>query len=412
MGLHWKGLIAPTEVPTGDGRMFAAGKLTHRPLPIPLMAKFGSGGHDGAVAVGKVNRIFDGPGGYWGEGEFLDPALVPEVPKAIYLLQEKVSGPSVDLDRDFTVEAIKHPVRPEKKAGLFKEYNVIGVTLVPMPAFHQVHMAVGSGEDRALLASVMPEIDVDSWALFDVNTESWQNWPIAPRDYKFDADDAVKRIAYWAGIGSEQPNLDAYASAFLWRRGSEAGDTLAQDSFRLPLADIINGEPYLIYHAAYSAAALLSGAHGGLPNIPDYDKEQMIPVLIDIYAKLANEFGDPNLVSPFERDLRRQQAAIDSSFDALVSEIISNQSGDNDCGCADTSAADGGAMSVSAVPVDTGTGSVIRLDGYHAPISNVIINFAPTLPPDVVESMREEKEAYGPDGCHFDENGSCAVCGY
>jgi hypothetical protein len=328
MAVRWKGLIAPTEVPTGDGRMFAAGKLTSRPLPIPLMVRFGSGGHDGATVVGKINRIYDGPGGYWGEGEFLDPAMVPEVPKAIYMLNEKVMGPSVDLDRDFTVEAVKHPLRPDKKAGLFKEYNVIGATLVPMPAFHQVHMSVDSAEDKVLLASVMPDLDLDDWTMFDVNGDAWKQWPIAPRDYKYDADDAVKRIAYWAGIGSEQPSLDRYASAFLWRNGSQVDNTLSQDSFRLPLMDIINDEPYLIYHAVYSAAALLSGAHGGLPNIPDEDKAQMVPVIDEIYAALRQEFDDANLISPFQEGGGRSP-----NQDAVTTLSVTGDP--DDCGCSD-----------------------------------------------------------------------------
>ena len=336
MAIRWRGLIAPTEVPTGDGRMFAAGKMTHRPTPMPLMVRFGSGGHEGATVVGKINRIFDGPGGYWAEGEFLDPVMVPEVPKAIYMLKEKVMGPSVDLDRDFTVEAVKHPVRPDRKAGLFKQYNVIGATLVPMPAFHQVHMAietdpevdpettrhlelkVDSEADKSLLAAL--GIDAQSWPYFDVNGESWKEWPLAPRDYKYDADDAVKRIAFWAGIGSENPSVDRYASAFLWRNGSQTGDSLAQDSFRLPLCDIINDEPHLIYHAVYSAAALLSGAHGGLPNIPEEDKQNMIPVINELYSVMAQAFGDSNLVSPFLEKVRQQQASI---------------SPDEDCGCTD-----------------------------------------------------------------------------
>lgn len=151
--IRFKGLIAPCDVPTGDGRMFAPGKMTHRPLPIPLMAQFGSGGHNGAVPVGKINTIYPGPGGYWGEGVFLDPAHVPEVPKAVYMLQEKVMGPSVDLDRDYTLKAVPHPHRPDKKAALFEEYNVIGVTLVPMPAFYQVHMSVETEQEKTLLAS-------------------------------------------------------------------------------------------------------------------------------------------------------------------------------------------------------------------------------------------------------------------
>jgi hypothetical protein len=366
MAIRWRGLIAPTEVPTGDGRMFAAGKMTHRPMPMPLMVRFGSGGHEGATVVGKVSRIFDGPGGYWGEGEFLDPVMVPEVPKAIYMLKEKVMGPSVDLDRDFTVEAVKHPTRQDKRAGMFREYNVIGVTLVPMPAFHQVHMSVenepyrlgsdpeptrnlelkvDSEADKALLASI--GVDASDWPYFDVNGETWKQWPLAPRDYQYDADDAVKRIAYWSGIGSENPNVDRYASAFLWRNGNQTGDSLAQDSFRLPLCDIINNEPHLIYHAVYSAAALLSGAHGGLPNIPEEDKQAMIPVINELYSVMAQAFGDENLVSPFMEKVR-QEASIDTS---------------EDCGCSDMpdvtiNIGDGVPMNIPAYTTNTANGSL------------------------------------------------------
>ena len=66
MTIRYTGLIAPEETPTGDGRLFAAGKGTTRPLPVPVMAKFQSGGHVDATVVGKLVRTFAGPGGMWG----------------------------------------------------------------------------------------------------------------------------------------------------------------------------------------------------------------------------------------------------------------------------------------------------------------------------------------------------------
>jgi hypothetical protein len=402
-------------------------------MPIPLMVRFGSGGHEGATVVGKVNRVYDGPGGYWGEGEFLDPSMVPEVPKAIYMLNNKVMGPSVDLDRDFTVETVKHPLRADKRAGLFREYNVIGVTLVPMPAFHQVHMSIDSDEDKVLVASVMPDLDMDDWEPFAVNGDAWKTWPLAPRDYKFDADDAVKRIAYWAGIGSKEPSIDRYSSAFLWRNGNQVGDSLAQDSFRLPLCDIVNGEPHLIYHAAYAAAALLSGAHGGLPNIPQEDKQAMIPVINEIYSALATAYNDPNLTSPFEEG-RARAAQPGQQYSA---------DGEEDCGCNDKRTeeledlarnpfhgqvptrdlvtmagsedyADMWNQALgSARPVVTTTtsGHTITVPSMGS-TGNIVINFAAPLPPDVVKSIGEEKEPYNESGCHFNEDGACEKCGY
>jgi hypothetical protein len=407
MTIKWKGMIAPTEVPTGDGRMFAAGKLTSRPTPLPLLVRFGSGGHEGATVVGKVNNIFQGPGGYWADGEFLDPEMIPEVPKAIYMLQNKVMGPSVDLDRDFTVEAVKHPTRPDKKAGLFKEYNVIGVTLVPMPAFYQVHMSVDSPEEKALLASI--GVDTENWGLFDVNTDSWKSWPLAPRDYKFDADDAVKRIAYWAGIGSREPSLDRYASVFLWRNGSEVNDNLNQDSFRLPLADIINDQPHLIYHAVYSAAALLSGAHGGLPNIPEEDKQRMIPVIDEMYGAMAAAFGDENLVSPFQEGGGRSP-----NQDPVTTLAV-----EEDCGCEEgiTMTAPENNVSLEPwklFPATTATNTA-NTSSFTIGVPMTITFGAPSMPStskymglDVDPDM---KNTYGPNGCHFD-NGFCMKCGY
>jgi len=314
MTIRYTGLIAPEETPTGDGRLFAAGKGTTRPLPITVMAKFASGGHQDAVIVGKLVRTFSGPGGMWGSIDLLDPAMVPEVNKVCYMLDQKVMGPSVDLDRDFTIEQTAHPTRPGAKVARFSNYNIVGVTLVPMPAFANVHLSVDNQEEqKALVASAGVHVS------FDINTRAWDAWPIAPREYTFNADDAVKRIADWAGIGTKTPSLDHYASTFLWRDGSQAGDTLAQDSFRLPLADIIDGQPHLIYHAVYAAAALLAGGHGGLPNIPQDEQEHMKGVINAIYDKLAKQFGDSGMKSPFSGDRQPDnQAALDT-----------------DCGCED-----------------------------------------------------------------------------
>lgn len=314
MTIRYTGLIAPEETPTGDGRLFAAGKGTTRPLPLPVMAKFQSGGHVDATVVGKLVRTFAGPGGMWGSIDFLDPTMVPEVNKATYMLDQKVMGPSVDLDRDYTIEQAAHPTRVGAKVARFSAYNIVGVTLVPMPAFAQVHLSVDNqAEQQALLASA------GVYADFDINARAWDAWPLAPREYTFNADDAVKRIADWSGIGTKTPSLDHYASTFLWRDGSQAGDTLAQDSFRLPLADIINGQPHLIYHAVYAAAALLSGGHGGLPNIPQDEQERMKGVINAIYDKMAKAYGDSGMISPFMGGGRQDnQAALDA-----------------DCGCDD-----------------------------------------------------------------------------
>lgn len=289
MAIRFRGLFEPWETPTGDRRMFKAGGLRNRVLPLPVMMRSTSGGHDGAETVAKITGVEAGPGGRWFSGEFLDHTLVPAVKKAVYLAKEKMLRPSLDLDRSFTVEPRDH--LDGKKVAYFTDGNVIGATLVPMPAFDEVTFEIWDDEDGALVASIMAE--------FATGGSAWDSLPIAPRDYTFDADDAVKRIAAWAGIGTPNADTNKYASMFLWRGGNQTGDTLAQQDFRMPIGDVVNGQPYLVFHAIYAAAALLSGAHGGLPNIPDSDKQNAMGVINQIYPKMAKHFNDPQMHSPF-----------------------------------------------------------------------------------------------------------------
>ena len=292
MTLRFRGLFEPHEVATGDRRMFKANGLTNRNLPLPLMLRSSSGGHGGAEVVGKITKIENVDGGRKYSGDFLNPKVIPAVRRAIYLTRHKMVGPSVDLDRSFTVEPRPHT--DGKPMAYFTSGNVIGVTLVPMPAFPDVTFELDGddGEDENLIASILSE-------QFAVSGARWDSLPVAPRDYTYDADDAVKRIAQWAGVGTAQADTSRYASMFLWRGGNQTGPSLAQEDFRLPIGDIINGQPFLVFHAIYAAAALLSGAHGGLPNIPEGEKTALKGVINQIYPKMANAFGDETMHSPF-----------------------------------------------------------------------------------------------------------------
>lgn len=325
MTLKFHGLFEPHEVMTGDRRAFKSMSLTNRDLPLPLMMRSSSGGHSGAELIGSITKIQNGPKGRWYSGNFLDPAIVPEVAKAIYLTKKKLVGPSVDLDRSFTVEPRMHS--DGKPMAYFTSGNVIGVTLVPMPAFADVTFEVMTDDPEDLVESLQASgvqavwtrgtsrdlrgvgitgpLPSSDWILhrvtgnFAVSQANWDGIPVAPRDYTFDADDAVKRIAQWSGVGTPQADTNKYASMFLWRGGNQTGDTLAQEDFRMPIGDIINGEPHLVFHAIYAAAALLSGAHGGLPNVPDEEKNAIKGVINQIYPRMAQAFGDETMHSPF-----------------------------------------------------------------------------------------------------------------
>ena len=149
---------------------------------------------------------------------------------------------------------------------------------------------------------------------FAVNARGWRGLPLAPRDSIFDKDDAVKRIAAWAGVNAQGADVSKLQRAFMYYNPQlpPADPT----SYWLPIGDIINGKLTVIYHAIYAAAALLSGAHGGLPNIPDPDKAQLRNVISDVYQTMATEFNDSSIRAPWDRSA---QEGVQLSMDAPYS---------------------------------------------------------------------------------------------
>jgi 2'-5' RNA ligase len=162
MGTRWEGVLAPINQPTGDGRRMAVGAFSHRPLPLPLRwQRPETQGHDDAVVVGSIDkiRIDDEAGHVWGEGELFDdvnpatsPQLAEDVASAVYLLDKKVIGPSVDpghasavavlagTDDHVTDELVrklmmKGATEMPPTETLFTAYEIAGATLVPVPAF-------------------------------------------------------------------------------------------------------------------------------------------------------------------------------------------------------------------------------------------------------------------------------------
>lgn len=285
-GIKFKGLIAPIDKPTGDRRMFAHGSLSFRRLPQPANFQImTSEGHRQSVTVGKLEKAYLAEGGWWGEGQFFDPRIVPEVTRAVYLLQEGVYGPSVDVD-DVTYEIAPHPTENEQNVVRFTKGRVMGFTLVPFPAFAEVSITVDDPEQfEVLLAAGVP---------FAVNSASWKRMPLASRDLEWNADESIARLIEWSG---GQPAK--YKTAFLYI--NEKGEPTSRDSYRLPIADVIDGKLTLVPHAVYAAAALLSGAHGGLPNVPDNEKDQIRDVITEIYNLFQDQWGDPRVKPPWLR---------------------------------------------------------------------------------------------------------------
>lgn len=322
--IRFAGYVAPVDQLTGDRRTFAAGALRSRPLPQPMSFQAKSvPGHQESVVVGRIDMFEARALGWWAQGEFLDPGLVPEVAKAIYLLQQKVIGPSVDLEPGtYTYEERPYPGDPNGRPLMrVLEGTCAGFTLVARPAFSGLILAVEDGDtdlwEPDIQVSVEDEIQeailASAGCFFTVNTSTWQNMPIGERETEFNADDAITRLAEWSGGDPAK-----FRRGFLYQ--DKSGDPGARETYRLPVADVYNGKLVLVPRAVFSAAALLSGAHGGLRDVSEPDVNELQRVVTDIYASLADHFSDDRIRPPWTRGGR--QDAVDATASSLVEHFM------------------------------------------------------------------------------------------
>jgi hypothetical protein len=148
--VYWSGPLAPIDIATGDRRRFAPGALSTRQLPLQLSwQEKRAQGHDGSVVVGSLTGYeIAEDGTIMGRGYFLDPEIIPEVRKAMHLVEHKVIGPSVDLEPNMDVTWVDEQgdafdtqqcqidgTCPDKPEALITEATIVGATLVPITAF-------------------------------------------------------------------------------------------------------------------------------------------------------------------------------------------------------------------------------------------------------------------------------------
>jgi uncharacterized protein DUF6582 len=319
LGAVWAGPLAalgrPTEEPNRI-RVLDPNGMRHRALPLPLDSRErGAPGHMGAITVGRILGIGYGPNENgepfaYAWGDWLDDNIIPEVGRARYLVEQGVAGASIDPGGNMKVQ-----VDPQTGVEHVMSFTIGGATLVSIPAFSGTRlysfsgdadwpdtdpdMVMGPEEEDGCGCGPQMTISDDPDDTFTVNTSGWRGLPLAPRDAVFDNDDAVKRIAAWANVSAQGADVEKLRKAFMWYDATQP--PTAVTSYRLPVGDIISGELTMVYHAIYAAAALLSGAHGGLPGVPDHDVAQLRNVISDIYPEMAKTFNDASIRAPWDR---------------------------------------------------------------------------------------------------------------
>lgn len=116
----------------------------------------------------------------------------------------------------------------------------------------------------------------------------FQDLPLAAQDRPWDGNAAITRVREFTD-STEQPTSD-YRRGFTWFDQS-APDQFA--SYKLPIADVIDGRLTAVPRGVFAAAAAVQGARGGV-DIPEADLPRVIQHLERYYAKMGidSPFGD------------------------------------------------------------------------------------------------------------------------
>lgn len=147
--LAWHGVLAPENVWSGDGRMFATDSLTHRDLPLPLTwQKASSDGHSGSITVARIDAIARVDGEMRGAGVFLMNAEADEVVGMIAEFGK--FGVSVDAD-DAEMEFDE-----ESGKVSFSKARIASASIVAIPAFAEAYVALGDHPEGFM--GEMPEV--------------------------------------------------------------------------------------------------------------------------------------------------------------------------------------------------------------------------------------------------------------
>jgi len=143
----------------------------------------------------------------------------------------------------------------------------------------------------------------------------YQDLTLADRDRAWDADAARARVARWAG-GPDKDNIDweKYRKAFLWYDDDNPEN---YGSYKLPLADVIDGKLYAIPRAIFAAAAAIQGARGGV-NIPEDDIQAIKRHLERYYARL-------DMTPPWKQEEALSVALLDVK--SIAQEILEQKYG-------------------------------------------------------------------------------------
>lgn len=335
---RWRGLLVPYNTMAPDGRVISSPRELmpkSRQFPLPLNVQTATAeGHENAIPIGRVNRIWSQEGALWGEGEF--DLMTPEGRDWASRVGRGMAGwGSVDLDAGTSprvqAQDDDDPENPRKvPRKTYDDWTFAGFTLVTRPAFDAARISpyfedadVIDSEDNCLTPDDVAEIleqvrDLPEDGEEDVRVYDGPNQrprmgqlsasngncgcggaaepegaltfpsggkaglPVGDRGADWDGAAAAGRVREWAGVDGDSPDWDKFGQAFFWHapQPSKLGD------FKLPFADVVDGRLTAMPRGIFAAAGSVQGSRGQKPDIPAADLDSVKSKISAYYRKM------------------------------------------------------------------------------------------------------------------------------
>jgi hypothetical protein len=156
-------LVLPEDMESGDGRKFKPESVEIRELPLPLMWQYKTGdGHSGSVVVGRIDSMERMEGGIGNAQGVFDNG--PYGKEAERLVRNGfLRGVSADLDKfeakedKDTENGAKDSDELGKNKLTISRARVMGITIVPKPAFQECVITIIDGPDPVEEEQMIPK---------------------------------------------------------------------------------------------------------------------------------------------------------------------------------------------------------------------------------------------------------------
>ncbi len=234
---------------------------------------------------------YDWDGNVWEAAELLEVSavVVPANPQALALSQKSgiVNEKAAKSLIEKTAVAMKHLEEDMKSAASLTDKQDAEI---------KVKVNADTVDFEAALKSLEEKVDavitraVDKIEQLSIKGAISSDLATAPKDKGWDSGAAIKAVKEWASNTDGEIDFAKYKKAFMWVDSAEADK---QGGYKLPFADIVDGEPKAVWNGVKAIMSVLNGGRGGV-DIPEEDKKSVYRTVVKYYKKFDEEAPELN----------------------------------------------------------------------------------------------------------------------